>query len=85
METATSELKGWLATASKGLLWLVAMTTIAVVSFVLKGEIFLAIGTLAVLGAISEIMLTVSLSAASHDAPRWLKSLNELQGTFAQK
>jgi hypothetical protein len=85
MENEHTEPKGWLVVASKGLLWFVVMTSIACFSLLLKGEIFLAIGTLAVLGAISEIMITIRLSAASPDAPRWLKSLDELQGTFAQK
>lgn len=85
MEIENTKQKRWRAEASKGFLWFVAMTAIAVFSFVLKGEIFLAIGTLAALGAISEIMMTISLSAASPNAPKWLKSLNELQSTFSQK
>lgn len=85
MQTENAKSKSWLAAVSKGLLWLVAMTAIAIFSFIQEGEIILAIGTLAALGAISEIMITIRLSAASPDAPRWLKSLDELQGTFAQK
>lgn len=85
MQTENTESKGWLAALSKGLVWFVGMAAIALFSLIQEGEIFLAIGTLAFLGAISEIMMTIRLSAASPDAPRWLKSLNELQGTFTQK